>query len=95
MKSLPIIISWLLCSCITQAQIVSTVAGTGIAGYYGDNGPATDAKIMYPSFVVSDNQNNFFFVERLNNIVRKVSALGVMSTIAGNGTSGFSGDYTV
>ena len=77
---------------ITLAQVITTVAGDGTPGYSGNNGTATAAKIKYPSSLTFDRNGNFYFAEGLNNIIRKVSPTGIISTFAGNGSSGFSGD---
>jgi streptogramin lyase len=73
--------------------IISTVAGTGKAGYAGDGGPATRAALDEPYEVRFDRRGNMFFVERLNHVVRRVDVrTGVISTVAGTGQAGFSGD---
>jgi uncharacterized repeat protein (TIGR01451 family) len=72
--------------------IITTVAGTGIAGYSGDGGQATNAELNTPEFVRLDGYGNLFFTEPPNNIIRKVAANGIISTVAGNGTQGHSGD---
>ena len=72
---------------------ISTVAGTGKAGYSGDGGPATNADLNDPYEVRFDTDGNMYFVEMLNAIVRRVdAATGQISTIAGTGERGFSGD---
>lgn len=72
---------------------ISVVAGTGTAGYSGDGGPATRARLNEPYEVRFDTAGNMFFVEMKNNIVRRVDAeTGVISTVAGTGETGFSGD---
>lgn len=73
--------------------LISTVAGTGTAGFSGDGGAATAAQINNVVGVAVDASGNLFFCDANNNRVRKVSAAdGTISTIAGNGLSGFSGD---
>ena len=72
---------------------ITTVAGTGKAGYAGDGGPATRAALNEPYEVRFDRRGHMFFVERLNHVVRRVDArTGVISTVAGTGEAGFSGD---
>ncbi len=72
---------------------ISTVAGTGEVGYAGDGGPATAALLSDPYEVRFDSGGNMYFVEMLNAVVRRVdAATGVISTIAGTGERGFSGD---
>jgi len=72
--------------------VISTVAGNGTAGFSGDNGAASNAQLNFPSGVSLDNQGNLFIADRNNNRVRKVDSLGIISTVAGNGTFGFAGD---
>jgi len=72
---------------------IATVAGTGKRGYSGDGGPATRAELNEPYEVRCDKQGNLFFVEMRNHIVRRVDGKsGQISTVAGNGQAGFSGD---
>lgn len=71
----------------------TTVAGTGQKGYSGDGGPATKAQLNEPYEVRFDRAGNILFVEMQNHLVRKVDrATGIISTIAGMGAAGFSGD---
>ncbi len=72
---------------------ISTVAGTGKKGYDGDGGPATQALLNEPYEVRFDAAGNMYFVEMRNHVVRRVdAATGQISTIAGTGEQGFSGD---
>ncbi len=72
---------------------ISTVAGTGKKGYAGDGGPARNALLNEPYEVRFDGKGNIYFVEMRNNIVRRVHMkTKIISTVAGNGTIGFSGD---
>ena len=72
---------------------ISVVAGNGKQGYAGDGGPATDAELNEPYEVRFDSVGNMFFVEMKNNIVRRVDAKsGIITTVAGTGKAGFSGD---
>lgn len=72
---------------------LTLVAGTGTQGYAGDGGPATKAQLNEPYEVRFDQRGNVYFVEMKNNIVRRVDAkTGIISTVAGTGTAGFSGD---
>ena len=76
-----------------KTQTLSTVAGNGQRGYSGDGGPALAASLHEPYEVRFDRAGNMFFVERLNHLVRRVDARsGVISTVAGTGEAGFSGD---
>jgi hypothetical protein len=73
--------------------VITTFAGTGTAGYSGDNGAATSAQLNYPAALVFDGSGNLYIADEINNVVRKVTAnTGVISTIAGTGTAGFGGD---
>jgi len=74
--------------------IITTVAGTGVAGYTGDNGLATSAKLNDPSLGVAfDAAGNFYICDDGNNVIRKVTiATGIITTVAGNGINGYSGD---
>ncbi|MCA9015542.1 MAG: hypothetical protein KDA77_09460 [Planctomycetaceae bacterium] len=72
---------------------ISTVAGSVKKGYSGDGGPALEAELNEPYEVRFDKAGNMYFVEMVNNIVRRVDAeTGKISTIAGTGQKGFSGD---
>ena len=73
--------------------VITTVAGSGRAGYAGDGGPATAADLNEPYEVRFGPRGDMYFVEMMNHVVRKVDrATGVISTVAGNGKPGFSGD---
>jgi hypothetical protein len=74
------------------SPIITTVAGDGIAGYSGDGGPATSAELNVPYGVLADGSGNFYIADYSNPVVRKVNAAGTITTIAGNGTAGYSGD---
>jgi streptogramin lyase len=72
---------------------ITTVAGCGEKGYDGDGGPATAARLNEPYEVRFDTAGNMYFVEMMNHVVRKVAAnTGVITTIAGTGQAGYSGD---
>jgi len=72
---------------------LTTVAGNGTKGYAGDGGPAVKAQLNEPYEVRFDRAGNLLFVEMQNHLVRKVDAkTGVISTVAGTGTKGYSGD---
>ncbi|MFB7629891.1 RICIN domain-containing protein [Streptomyces sp. NPDC056149] len=77
---------------ITTDGRISTVAGTGTAGFSGDNGPATAARLNLPTGVAVDSTGVLYISEYSNNRVRKVAVDGTISTVAGTGTAGFSGD---
>jgi hypothetical protein len=75
-----------------QAQLISTIAGDGQAGYGGDGGAATAATLKSPFNVALDDNGNIFIADRANNRVRKIDNMGIISTVAGNGTAGYNGD---
>jgi type IX secretion system substrate protein len=78
---------------INTAGIISTIAGTGIAGYGGDGFPASSAILRYPDNIATDTLGNIYIADNANSRIRKVDAVtGIISTFAGTGTSGFSGD---
>jgi len=82
---------------VTPEGIISTVAGTGpsgigAGGYTGDGGPATAAQLNGPLAVTVDAQGNLYIPEYFNHRVRLVNPQGVITTIAGDGTAGYSGD---
>jgi sugar lactone lactonase YvrE len=72
--------------------IITTVAGTGEHGYSGDGGPATQAELGFPSDIAVDAAGNLYIADPDNSRVRKVDSRGIISTFAGNGHRGFSGD---
>jgi hypothetical protein len=77
---------------VTPGRTVSTTAGTGVVGYTGDNGAATSATLAYPSGVAYDASGNLFLADANNHVVREVSKTGTITTVAGTGIEGFSGD---
>ena len=73
--------------------VISTIAGTGTGGYSADGGAATSAEINYPMGVALDSSNNVYIADTNNYRIRKITvSSGVITTVAGNGTGGFSGD---
>ena len=67
-------------------------AGSGEAGYSGDGGKATEAKLKMPAGLTFDKKGNLYIADRENHRVRKVDTRGTITTVAGNGTAGFGGD---
>jgi len=75
--------------------IITTVAGNGTCGYSGDSGPATEAMLARPSGVAVDTDGNLYIAHHSvsgNGRIRKVDPNGIITTVAGNGTAGYSGD---
>jgi len=73
--------------------LISTVAGTGVKGYAGDGGPATQALLNNPFDLAFDPAGNLCFSDTYNHCIRRIDARsGVITTIAGTGEEGFSGD---
>jgi sugar lactone lactonase YvrE len=77
---------------VTPDGKISTVAGTGKAGFEGDGGPATSAKLDFPVGVVVDSAGGLYIADHRNQRVRKVAADGTISTLVGTGKAGFDGD---
>jgi hypothetical protein len=76
-----------------QTGAVTPIAGTGSAGFSGDGGPATAARINNPAHLALDAAGNLYFADSGNNRVRKIAAgTNIITTIAGTGSAGFSGD---
>jgi uncharacterized protein (TIGR03437 family) len=71
---------------------ITTVAGTGVMGFSGDGGPAVDAEINTPTEVFGDSSGNLYVGDVGNQRIRKVDTSGIITTIAGNGNKGYSGD---
>ncbi|HEY1718922.1 MAG TPA: hypothetical protein VGH42_11615 [Verrucomicrobiae bacterium] len=72
--------------------IITTVAGNGTYGYSGDGGAATNATMTSPHRILVDATGNLFISDYSNNRIRKVDTNGIITTVAGNGTAGYSGD---
>jgi trimeric autotransporter adhesin len=78
---------------VTAAGIISTVAGNGAyGGHRGDGGPATAALLRIPKGVAVDSAGNLYIADLGNNRICKITPAGIISTVAGNGTKGYSGD---
>jgi YD repeat-containing protein len=77
---------------VDQNGNVSTVAGSSISGFSGDGGPADQARISSPNGVTMGPDGSLFIVDRGNSRIRRVSPQGLISTVAGSGQYGFSGD---
>ncbi len=77
---------------INSSGMITTIAGIGTVGYSGDGGPATSAALHSPGGICLDTAGNIYFADCLNYVVRKINTSGIISTVAGNSTGGFSGD---
>lgn len=80
----------MICACfLTKAQVITTIAGNGNGG---DGTSAITAQIYDPSLMAFDKYGNLYFSGNLDNTIRKIDTAGIIHTIAGNGSAGFSGD---
>jgi len=77
---------------ITRDGVINTIAGTGAVGFSGDGGPGVNAQISFPELIAVDSTGNLYFPDTNNHRIRRITPAGIVSTIAGTGTSGFSGD---
>ena len=77
---------------ISANGTVTTVAGTGTAGYAGDGGPAVNAELAYPESVALDSAGNLYIADTVNQTIREVLTNASIATIAGNGIPGYFGD---
>jgi large repetitive protein len=71
---------------------ITTVAGSGAAGYGGDNGPATSANLSGPTGIAVDPLGDIYIADSNNQVIRKVDSAGVIVTLAGTGSNGYTGD---
>jgi uncharacterized protein (TIGR03437 family) len=77
---------------VTPAGVISTFAGTGVRGYFGDGGNARQAQLSMPQGLAMDHLDNLYIADTGNNVIRRVTPAGVISTVAGSGLRGFGGD---
>lgn len=78
---------------VTKAGVITTVAGVpGRAGYAGDGGPATKALLTQPAGIAVDYSGNIYIADPSNSVIRKVNPSGIITTFAGTGVAGYSGD---
>ena len=77
---------------VDTSGIITTVAGNGTAGYSGDGAFATNASLQFPDGVAVDSLGDLFIADTGNNLLREVTANGIITTVAGNGTGAYSGD---
>src|SRR5215510_4017324 len=74
-------------------DVIQTIAGTGTKGYTGDGGPALQALLSEPFMCAFDAQGHLYVAEATNHCVRRIDkVMGVVTTVAGTGTPGYSGD---
>jgi RHS repeat-associated protein len=77
---------------VDPTGLITTVAGTGVSGYGGDGGPATAAQLFNPIRLAVAPDGSLYIADYPNNRIRRVGPDGIISTVAGTGTFGFSGD---
>ncbi|MEU0936726.1 hypothetical protein [Embleya sp. NPDC005971] len=77
---------------VDPSGVVTTVAGTGMAGDGGDGGPATAASLNEPRGLAVDDAGNLYIADSKNHRIRRVDPSGVVTTVAGTGTAGYGGD---
>jgi uncharacterized protein (TIGR03437 family) len=77
---------------VNSTGIITTLAGTGTAGFSGDNGPAAKATLNYPTGIAVDAAGNLYIADNSNSRIRKVTTSGIITTVAGNGNVVFAGD---
>ena len=77
---------------VIRGNLITTFAGTGTQSYAGDDGPATEADLNFPTAVSFDAAGNIYIADSLNHAVRRVSPDGIIETVAGTGSKGLSGD---
>ena len=78
---------------VDASGTITTVAGTGVPGFSGDNGPAVEAHLNTPQGIALDGVGNLYVADADNHRIRRVNAKGIITTIAGTGSEGFSGDH--
>src|SRR5665213_2174444 len=77
---------------VNTAGIISIVAGNGTQGYSGDGVQATNAELYHPNGITFDAAGNLYIADADNHCIRMINTAGIISTIAGIGTAGYSGD---
>ncbi|MGH9889140.1 MAG: hypothetical protein ACREBE_26640, partial [bacterium] len=77
---------------VNASGVISTIAGSGTAGFSGDGGPALLAQLNGPLGLAVDANANLYIADEANSRIRKVDAAGIITSVAGTGTAGFSGD---
>jgi sugar lactone lactonase YvrE len=87
MKKITLLAAIFFCIISSNAQIVSTFAGSGVAG--STNGTGTAAQFNNPSAICLDNNHNVYVADSNNNVIRKITPTGIVTTLAGSGVAGF------
>ena len=77
---------------VSATGIITTIAGNHTVGYSGDGGPATAAQLNGPWGIATDASGNVYISDKENHAIRKINSAGIITTIAGNGKPGYSGD---
>jgi trimeric autotransporter adhesin len=77
---------------VAPTGIITTIAGSGFGGFSGDGGLATAAGLYFPSGIAADGAGNIYVADSDNQRVRKIAPNGIITTVAGTGVAGFSGD---
>ncbi len=77
---------------VSPDGVITTIAGTGEMGFGGDDGPAVEARLAYPSAIAIDSQGNLYIADFNNHRIRKLSTDGIITSVAGTGESGYNGD---
>lgn len=77
---------------ISPRGTITTIAGTGAPGAAGDGGPATSAQLRFPTYLAVYPDGGYLIADEFNHRIRKVTAAGIISTVAGSGEAGFGGD---
>lgn len=79
---------------VSPDGMISTVAGIGVPGFSGDGGPAADAQLDSPQGIAVDEAGNLYLADANNHRIRKVSASGIINTVAGTGDRSFFGGFS-
>jgi uncharacterized protein (TIGR03437 family) len=77
---------------VSSSGTISTIAGSGAVSYSGDGGAATSAQLFVPQATAVDSNGNLYIADTANNVIRQVNSKGVITTIAGTGAAGSTGD---
>jgi hypothetical protein len=77
---------------VDPGGVITTVAGTGVPGYSGDGGPASEARLNTPAGLALGADGSIYIAELYNSVVRRVDPAGTITTVAGTGGGGYSGD---